>query len=293
MQASPTHKLPTSPHNSHNPGFHSETQHLQFHGHTHPPSPRDIYGNKDGSPYANLFMGKEERTIILTFLHSIYFWKRFTDDIFFIFLSSHTQFQSLMTFMNTISPTIKYTFTYSEQTVFFLDVQSYLSGSKKLNTKLYKKPSDCMALLHFHFHHSLSCKEGIIYSQALRYMIISNDHILQEELNNLTRILLARAYPLHLIIKNIKKALTHTRNLLLSQRTTHTETNILPIITPFSNIGKLFAATIHKHWHTIADGSVLSTIWPFKPLSAYTKSSNIHNRFFHSAQTYGLSQRDS
>ena len=35
-------------------------------------------------------------------------------------------------------------------------------------------------------------------------MIISEDHILQEKLNNLTRILLARAYPLHLIIKNIK-----------------------------------------------------------------------------------------
>ena len=199
-------------------------------------------------------MGKEKHTIILTFLHSICFWNRFIDDIFFIFLGSHTQLQSLMTFMNTISPTIKYTFTYTEQTVSFLDVQIYFSESRKLKTKLYKKPSDCMALLHFHSHYPLSRKEGIVYSQALRYnMIISDDHILQEELNNLTRILLARASPLHLIIKNIKKALTHTRNHLLSQRTTHTETNILPIITPFSNIGKSFAATIHKHWYINVD----------------------------------------
>ena len=115
--------------------------------------------------------------------------------------------------MNTISSTIKYTFTYSEQTVTFLDVQIYLSKTSKLKTKLYRKPTDCMTLLHFHSHHPLSCKEGIIYSQALRYnMIISEDNILQEELNHLTRILLARAYPLHLIIKNIKKALTHSRN---------------------------------------------------------------------------------
>ena len=35
-------------------------------------------------------------------------------------------------------------------------------------------------------------------------MIISEDDILQEDLNNLTRILLVRAYPLHLIIKNRK-----------------------------------------------------------------------------------------
>ena len=58
-------------------------------------------------PYANLFMGKDKHTIILTFLHLMYFWKRFIDDIFFIFLDFHSQLKSLMTFMNTISPTIK------------------------------------------------------------------------------------------------------------------------------------------------------------------------------------------
>ena len=186
-------------------------------------------------PYANLFMGKEESTIILTFLNLIYFWKRFINDIF-IFLGSRSQLKSLMTFMNTISPTIKYTFTYSKQTVTFLDVKIYLSKNRKLKTKLYRKPTDCMTLLHFHSHHPLSCKEGIIYSQTIRYnMIISEDHIPQAELNNLTRILLARSYPLHVIIKNIKKALTHSRNYLLSQRTLHTETNILPIVTLFSD----------------------------------------------------------
>ena len=47
--------------------------------------------------------------------------------------------------------------------------------------------------------HSLSCQEGITYSQALPYnMIISEDHILLEALNNLMHILLAHIYPLHL-----------------------------------------------------------------------------------------------
>ena len=152
-------------------------------------------GTRMAPPYASLFMGKEERTIILTFLHLIYFWKHFIDDIFFIFLGSHSQLNSLMTFMNTISPTVKYTFTYSDQTATFLDVQIYLSDTRKLKTKLYRKPTDCMTLLHLHSHHPLSCNECIIYSQVFRYsMIISEDHILQEELNNLTRILLARAY---------------------------------------------------------------------------------------------------
>ena len=90
-------------------------------------------------------------------------WKRFIDEIF-IFLGSHSQLKPLMTFMNTISPTIRYTFTYSKQTVTFLDVQIYLSETRKLKTKLYRTLTDCITLLHFHSHHPLSCNEGIIYS---------------------------------------------------------------------------------------------------------------------------------
>ena len=124
-------------------------------------------------------------------------------------------------------------------------------------------------------------------------MIISEDHILQEELNNLSRILLARAYPIQLIIKNIKKALTHNHNHLLSQRKSQTENNILPIVTSFSDMGKLLTAIIHRNWHHIANDTTLSTIWQSKPLSAYTKSSSIHNHLVHSAQTYGSSQQNS
>ena len=123
---------------------------------------------------------------------------------FFIFLGSHSQLKSLMTFINTISPTIKYTFTYSKQAVSFLDVHIFIflnpenswqiSIKNQLTAWLYVTPT----------HHPLSCKESIIYSQELRYnMIISEDHILQEELNNLIRILVTRAYLLHVINKNL------------------------------------------------------------------------------------------
>ena len=91
-------------------------------------------------------------------------------------------------------------------------------------------------------------------------MIISEDHILQAELNNLIRILLARAYPLHLIIKNIKKTLTHCRNYLLSQQKPHTKTNILPIITPLLDMGKQLTAIIHRNWHVVANDTTISTI---------------------------------
>ena len=52
-----------------------------------------------------------------------------------------------------------------------------------------------MTLVTFLSNHRFSCNEGIIYSQRLQYsMIISEDHTLQEELKDLTQILLVRAY---------------------------------------------------------------------------------------------------
>ena len=104
-------------------------------------------------------------------------------------------------------------------------------------------------------------------------MIISEDHILQAERNKLTRSPLACAYPFHLIIKNIKKALTCQPQFvnLSCQGTLQTEINILPIVTPSSYIGKLFTATINENWHTIANDTTLTSIWPSKPQSVYTK----------------------
>ena len=107
-------------------------------------------------------------------------------------------------------------------------------------------------------------------------MIISEDNILQAELNNLTRSPLACAYPLHLIIKNIKKPWFVN---LSRKGTPQTETKILPIVTPSSYIGKLFTATIDENRHTIANDTTLNSIWPSKPLLVYTKSSSIHNHF--------------
>ena len=95
-------------------------------------------GTRMAPPYANLFMGKEERNIILTFLHLIYFWKHFIDDIFLIFLGSYSKLKSLMSFMNTIIPTIKYIFTYSEHTVSFLDVQITFPNPENTKQKIIK-----------------------------------------------------------------------------------------------------------------------------------------------------------
>ena len=125
-----------------------------------------------------------------------------------------------------------------------------------------------MTLLHIHSHHPLSCKEGIIYSQAIQYnMIISEDHIPQEQLNNLTR--------------NPNRH--HIQNQIFSPLLLASRTWENHLKTPSMRTGR----------HTITNDAKLSTIWPSKPLSAYTNSSSIYNHLVHFAQTYGSSQHNS
>ena len=114
-------------------------------------------GTKATPPYANLSMGCHKETIPKAFIWAIPFWKRFIDDIFLIFLDTTKQLQSIKDFMINLHPTIKFTFEHSTQEISFLDMKIHIGTDRKLSTTLYRKPTDCAALLHFHSNHSLKC----------------------------------------------------------------------------------------------------------------------------------------
>ena len=115
-------------------------------------------------------------------------------------------------FMNNLHPTIKFTFEHSTQEISFLDMKTLIGTDRRLSTTLYRKPTDCAALLHFHSNHSLKCKESIVLSQALRYnLLITDGTLLQKELDSLAISLLVRQYPLEIITRNISKALLYSR----------------------------------------------------------------------------------
>ena len=117
-------------------------------------------GSKAGPPYASLFMGRHEENIWEAFIWALSFWKRFIDDIFVIFRGTTKQLQSMKHFMNNLHPTFKFTFEHSIQKISFLDMTIHIEADHKLSTILYRKLSDCAALLQFHSNHSLKCKES-------------------------------------------------------------------------------------------------------------------------------------
>ena len=151
-------------------------------------------GGRYAPPYANIFMGRIEDTILQEWSPYILTWKRFIDDIFFIFTGNINDLTRLKQFMNNIHDTIKFTFDQIHWHHKFLDVTIYIKNAKIMTT-IHRKPTDLMLLLHYQSNHPLHTKESIIYSQALRYnLIINSNNRLSSELHNLTRTLLARKY---------------------------------------------------------------------------------------------------
>ena len=243
-------------------------------------------GTKMAPLYVNLFTGKEERTIILAFFHLIYFWKRFIDDnfLFYLVLTPNLNLWwrlwtkvALRLIANSPTPNKLFLSYMCKSTFLNLENTRQNFTEKPLTAwRYFTSIPTCVSIQYDHLQYNM------IISSTTWSSPIQHDHIH------------------YLVIKNIKKALIYNRSNFQYQRTQqkffkqntsyrilHTETKILPIIPLFSGIGKTFITTIQKNWHVIVHGATLSAVWPFKPSSAYSKSSSIHSNLVHSTQTYG------
>ena len=96
-------------------------------------------------------------------------WKRFVDDIWFVFKGDRTELDSFIQEANSMHPSIKFEFEISLKEVDFLDLHIYKDRSNKLQTTIFRKPTDKNLLLHFDSKHPLHQKRNLVYTQALRY----------------------------------------------------------------------------------------------------------------------------
>ena len=222
-------------------------------------------GTKMAPPYANIFMSHIEQQITHKYRQHIILWQRFIDDIIFIWEGSLSLLQEFMAHANAFHNTIKFTFEYSLTEIHFLDILIFMDKSRRLQTTIYRKPTDKNLILHFSSHHPLHLKRNIIYTQALRYKrIISSPRKLDKELKTLKSIFLARGYPLRLIQQQISKAKLIPRTLLLKNKDKqHTTKTLLKI--PFHPQSNTLKTRIHNTWSSTLTDEKLRTLWPSPP----------------------------
>ena len=177
-------------------------------------------GTKMAPPYANIFMSYFETPLMTTYSKHILLWKRYIDDILFLWRGTRKSLEQFTQHTNNLHPTIKLTFEISTDEINFLDTTIYVDKRNyRLCTTLYRKPTNKNLILHYTSKHPLHVKRGIVYSQALRYKrIISSKKHLGQEINTLKQIFIARGYPMRLIHQQVDKALKIPRTSLLMDK---------------------------------------------------------------------------
>ena len=131
-------------------------------------------GTKMAPAYANLFMGSLEPTLFSLGQPHINMWKRFIDDIFLLWTGSPDQLKSFTSQINTIHPTIKFTYEQSEKELTFLDVVVYkgpqFATTGLLDVKTHIKPTNKQLYVHKTSYHPDSVKTVIPKGEAQRYL---------------------------------------------------------------------------------------------------------------------------
>ena len=242
-------------------------------------------GTKMAPPYANIFMAHIEKQITQSYNTHILLWKRFIDDIFFIWQGTLQSLQEFITHANAHHNTIKFTFEHSDSNINFLDTNIYLDKKRTLQTTIYRKPTDKNLILHFTSHHPLHIKRNIIYTQVIRYKrIISTQYHLQKELTTLKNIFIARGYPGRLIQQQIRKAQHIPRTQLLKDtiRIRNKKTIFKIPFQPKAN--QPLKKQIKHTWNSLIDNSSLKKLWPSPPTFIECTNKNLKDLLIRTKQ---------
>ena len=124
-----------------------------------------------GSPIspvvANIFMNKIEETAISTFSLKPKVWYRFVDDVFLIVQRKHVY--RLIVHLNQQETSITFTVEIeNERRLPYLDVKVIRSLGGKLETSIYRKPTQTGRHLDFHSSHPTSVKRPVVSSLMRR-----------------------------------------------------------------------------------------------------------------------------
>ena len=170
-------------------------------------------GTRVAPTYANIFMAKLEKFMLEScpkeLAQLVLCWKRFIDDIFFIFNGSYEELDRFHRFLNSVHPTIKfddYEHDQNNNSCNFLDLNIQIKD-RKIITDLYRKETSKPSALLPSSAHPNHITGNIAYSLAFRLLrICSNEVLFESRLEELKKeFLLPKNFKLKLIDEEFEK----------------------------------------------------------------------------------------
>ena len=166
--------------------------------------------------YANIFMSEfEEKHIYPLFKSKSVTYLRYIEDFFMVWIKSESELRHFLNEINQKHQSVKFDFKFSKESIEFLDTSVYIDRKNRLQTTLYKKPTDCQNYLHAKSAHLFSLKESIPYSQALRIKrICSTFEEYRKHSQNLIKRFVEQSYNESSVRKRIERVDHLDRSLL-------------------------------------------------------------------------------
>ena len=231
-------------------------------------------GKKFAPAYADIYMSDWEESILPKCPDKPSCYFRYLDDIWGIWQHTEEDFRNFVMTLNAHHPTIKLKATTNYSTIDFLDVTTFkgphFTATKRLDTKVFFKPTDSHALLHTASFHPRHTFRGILKSQLIRFRrICSNDEDYVRATKTLLKALRKRGYSRSLF-RSVQKEILPPPQTPLTQRMENLDT--IPFVTLFSSSTARAAKIVKGNFNRIMTGTQYEQ---FKIISAHKKNPNL------------------
>ena len=204
------------------------------------------------------------------------FWARFRDDIYMPWTGTEDELLEFKEWLNSLHPSLKFTFTYSREGVEFLDLFIYLINNK-IHTKLYSKSSDTHSYLIPTSCHKYHIIQNIPYNIARRVLQNnSEEHNYTNDKTKYTQYLIDRGYNEKMIGDSFKKAEEIERRQLYKKKDENINKTCTPLVIDDNPTLPPMTKIINKHKNILSlDGELLKVIPKDSIFVSYRSPKNI------------------
>ena len=252
---------------------------FQFTGKNYLQTHGTAMGTKMAVAFANIFMGKVESQILERSAQKPLAWKRYIDDIFYIWNINKDEVTQFIEQANSHHPTIKFTAEVSDTETTFLDTKVYkgerFAKESRLDIKTHFKATETFQYTHFSSCHPPGVKKGFIKGEALRLLRTnSSKAAFKNALKRFQTNLLERGYPETLVSNTLAEITFEERKQALIQKR-KPNTRILPFVTQYRSSVPNLKHILMQNWHLIQQQPLLRRIFKDPPIVSYRRGRSL------------------
>jgi hypothetical protein len=233
---------------------------------------------------ANFFLLSLELPLITSYTGLVSLFRRFLDDVFFVFVGTRQQLAIFLSHYEKLHPDIKITWVISTTSIPYMDIEIYKGKDFKttriLSTRIYQKPlNKFLYIPPFSFHNKHIFK-AFIKGELIRYVRFSSSQQDFEKIRcEFFLHLLARKYDVIYLLDVFRNVSYNDRNkYLIKKKDKQDEKKDILIFKIAHNprIRQLeIRNTLLRHWHIIDEDHLLNKVFPNKPILCLFSNTNL------------------